>query len=45
MPPEVMLPAEGRYSFEVLIDGIHQSSVPFTAHLVELPEQPEGGGE
>jgi uncharacterized protein DUF6941 len=27
----VALPAQGRYSFEVLIDGIHQVTVPFTA--------------
>jgi len=47
MPPQVMLPGVGRYSFELLIDGIHQASVPFTAHDVELPPQPqpEGGDQ
>lgn len=27
----VALPAAGAYSFEILIDGIHQASVPFVA--------------
>lgn len=48
MPPQVQLPREGRYSFEVLIDGIHQTTVPFIAHLAAPPQQsppsiPEGG--
>lgn len=30
-PPQVQLPQPGQYSFEVLIDGIHQVSVPFKA--------------
>lgn len=30
-PPEVQLPEPGTYSFELLIDGIHQVSVPFIA--------------
>jgi uncharacterized protein DUF6941 len=46
MPPEVQLPAPGRYSFELLIDGIHQGSVPFIAHTVASPpELEQGGGE
>jgi hypothetical protein len=31
LPPEVRLPSPGTYSFELLIDGIHQQSVPFVA--------------
>ena len=31
LPPAVMLPGPGGYSFELLIDGIHQTSVPFRA--------------
>lgn len=30
-PGRPELPHEGRYSLEILIDGIHQASVPFTA--------------
>jgi len=41
LPPQVALPDAGRYSFEILIDGTHQASVPFTATLVEAPEQGE----
>jgi hypothetical protein len=37
-PMQPALPHEGRYSFEVLIDGVHQVSVPFTAVKVDLPE-------
>jgi hypothetical protein len=37
LPPMVQLPAPGRYSFEILIDGIHQSTVPFSAE--QLPPQ------
>lgn len=40
-PPQVALPGPGRYSFEILIDGTHQASVPFTATLFQ-PEQ-QGG--
>ena len=31
LPPGAGLPTPGRYSFEILIDGIHQATVPFTA--------------
>jgi hypothetical protein len=31
LPPELRLPSPGTYSFELLIDGIHQQSVPFVA--------------
>lgn len=34
-PPDAALPGPGVYSFEVLIDGIHQTSVPFRAELAE----------
>ena len=37
-PDAVQLPEPGRYSFEILIDGIHQVSVPFTAIPLETPE-------
>ncbi len=30
-PPQIQLPAAGTYSFEVLVDGVHQASVPFMA--------------
>ncbi len=33
LPPAAVLPSPGRYSFEFLIDGIHQVSVPFIAVL------------
>jgi hypothetical protein len=36
-----VLPAPGRYSFEVLIDGVHQVTVPFGAMPV-LSEPEEG---
>lgn len=39
MPPNAALPQAGRYSFEILIDGIHQTSVPFIS--THIP----GGGE
>lgn len=29
------IPQPGSYSFELLIDGVHQASIPFTAALVE----------
>jgi hypothetical protein len=45
LPEAVQLPAPGRYSFEVLIDGIHQASVPFTATRVEGPEPPGEEGQ
>jgi hypothetical protein len=35
------LPHPGRYSFELLIDGVHQRTVPLNAVLIE----PEGGDE
>jgi hypothetical protein len=35
LPQQVALPQEGRYSFEMLIDGIHQATVPFMAVLVQ----------
>jgi hypothetical protein len=37
LPPQVGLPAVGRYSFEILIDGTHQASVPFSAVPVQPP--------
>lgn len=40
-PMNPHLPHPGRYSFELLIDGVHQRSVPFTA--VQVQEQ--GGDE
>lgn len=33
-PPQAILPRSGGYSFEILIDGVHQSSVPFRASQV-----------
>jgi hypothetical protein len=33
-PAQPKLPHPGRYSFELLIDGVHQASVPLTASLV-----------
>jgi hypothetical protein len=39
----VPLPAEGAYSFELLIDGVHQASVPFVAErslLASAEESP-----
>jgi hypothetical protein len=36
LPPQVALPAPGRYSFEILIDGTHQATVPFTATLARI---------
>lgn len=36
----IQLPHEGAYSFELLIDGIHQASVPFRAQLIETLEPP-----
>lgn len=46
-PPEAELTGPGRYSFEVLIDGVHQATVPFIAHEVALPPELllEGGEE
>lgn len=41
LPPQVALPAPGRYSFEILIGGTHQASVPFTATQIQPP--PAGG--
>lgn len=42
LPEAVQLPGVGAYSFELLIDGIHQASVPFVAHEVDLPPPPGG---
>jgi hypothetical protein len=39
LPEQVQLPAPGRYSFELLIDGIHQATVPFIAQLSESPDE------
>lgn len=36
-PMQPAIPHEGRYSFEVLIDGVHQVSVPFTAVKIDRP--------
>jgi len=45
-PPHIGLPAPGRHSFEILIDGIHQKSVPFSASQggppPALPQPPQG---
>jgi hypothetical protein len=41
-PGQPMLPHAGRYSFEILIDGVHQVSVPLRAVVVEPQQQ---GGE
>ncbi|MEX1009161.1 MAG: hypothetical protein WD271_15155 [Acidimicrobiia bacterium] len=38
--PTVGLPGPGAYSFEILIDGVHQASVPFS--VGPPPVQPEG---
>jgi hypothetical protein len=40
MSPNFGLPRAGRYSFELLIDGVHQRSVSFIAMHVPIP-----GGE
>jgi hypothetical protein len=37
----VGLPRPGAYSFEMLIDGIHQASVPFRAEVIEPSEEPD----
>jgi hypothetical protein len=36
----IVLPAPGSYSFELLIDGIHQTSIPFRATLVTEDQAP-----
>jgi hypothetical protein len=38
-PGRPQLPKAGRYSFEILIDGVHQLAVPFTAALQQEVEQ------
>ncbi len=38
-PGRPKLPAPGRYSMELLIDGVHQASVPFKARLMQLLEE------
>ena len=43
IPDAVQLPIAGRYSFELLIDGIHQATIPFTAHTLDAP--PTGDSE
>lgn len=35
LPPELTLAGAGRYSFELLIDGVHRGSVPFAARLAQ----------
>jgi hypothetical protein len=40
-PGKPVLPHPGRYSFELLIDGVHQRTVPLNAVLVEQ----EGGDD
>jgi Family of unknown function (DUF6941) len=40
IPPAVQLPGAGQYSFELLIDGIHQGSVPFVATELQVEEAP-----
>lgn len=37
-PGRPKLPAPGRYSMELLIDGVHQRSIPFKATQIQLPE-------
>lgn len=37
----IPLPEHGAYSFELLIDGIHQASVPFRAEIIAEPADPE----
>ena len=44
-PPDAQLPGPGRYSFEVLIDGVHQATVPFIAHQIDAPELLQGDDE
>ncbi len=41
LPEQIALPHPGRYSFELLIDGIHQVSVPFTAVKLDAPAADE----
>ena len=40
----VTLPGPGDYSVEVLIDGIHQESVPFAVSSVQIPGATPGLG-
>jgi uncharacterized protein DUF6941 len=44
MPEQVQLPAPGRYTFELSIDDVHQTSVPFIAHEAEPPPLLPGPG-
>jgi hypothetical protein len=37
-PGKPLLPAIGRYSFELLIDGLHQRSIPLRASAFETAE-------
>lgn len=45
LPSQAQLPRATRYSFELLIDGIHQASVPFTAIQADQPLQIGGPSE
>jgi hypothetical protein len=39
MPESLIMPQAGRYSFELLIDGMHRASVPFIAkHVMGVPQ-------
>ena len=37
-PGRPKLPTPGRYSMELLIDGVHQRTIPFKAIQMDLPE-------
>jgi hypothetical protein len=41
-PSRPPVPHPGPYSFEILIDGVHQGSVPVTFVLAQPPEGPGG---
>lgn len=43
LPEAVQLPQPGRYSFEILIDNIHQQSVSFIATQNDAPPVLQGG--
>lgn len=38
LPPQIGLPHEGLYSFELLIDGVHKATVPFLAKTITPPQ-------
>lgn len=44
-PPQAVLESPGRYSVEILIDGIHQVSIPFSAELVDSEGQAQVGDD